>query len=76
MKREKLKAILEQDGYKKSTIDSILCGRRSPNPEKRYEYEIKYQIPFKSWGRNIKSYLQENDTKKKNSEQVMKGVKL
>ena len=65
MKREKLKAILLEDGYKKSTIDSILCGRRSPNPEKRYEYETKYKIPFYSWGKNIKSYLQKDDTKTK-----------
>ena len=52
------------DGYKINSINSILCGRRKPNAEKRYEYEKKYNIPFTAW-RDIKSYLQENDTKQK-----------
>ena len=75
MKRENLKTILENDGYKKSSIDSILSGRRCPNAEKRYEYEEKYNIPFKAW-RDIKSYLQTNNTKEKNSEQESGGVKV
>lgn len=63
MKRQDLEAILKSDGYKNSSIDSILCGRRKPNPEKRYEYEKKYKIPFSAW-RDIKAYLQKDDTKK------------
>ena len=68
MKRQDLIILLNNDGYKKTTIDSILTGRRKPNAEKRYEYEKKHNIPFTAW-RNIKSYSQENDTPKKNNVQ-------
>ena len=55
MKRQDLKKILEKD-YRKSSIDSILSGRRRPNGYKKYEYEKKYHIPFEAW-QDIKSYL-------------------
>jgi len=64
MKRQDLEKILIADGYKESSIDSILCGRRKPNAEKRDEYREKFNIPFKAW-LDIKSYLQNNNTKQK-----------
>ena len=63
MKRQDLIILLTSDGYKKNTIDSILTGRRKPNAEKRYKYEKTYNIPFTAW-RDIKSYLQNNNTSK------------
>lgn len=66
MNRRKLREVLIKDGYSKSTVESIMCGRRRPNPEKRYEYEKKYKIPFNVWGTSIKEFL-ENDTKKQDT---------
>jgi len=71
MKRQILENILISDGYKVNSINSILCGRRKPNAEKRYEYEKKYNIPFTAW-QDIKSYLQENDTKQSTTKTTTK----
>jgi len=76
MKRAFLEKILIDYGYKRSSIDSILSGRRRPNPDNRYEFEKKFNIPFNVWGKSIKPYLQENDTKTKQSEQENRGAKI
>jgi len=62
MKREKLKKSLSSIGISEHTINSILCGRRRPSYEKILELNEKHKIPFTAW-RDIKSYLQENNTK-------------
>jgi hypothetical protein len=61
MKREILKEILLKH-YVNSAANSILRGIRKPSYEVMVELDKKHNIPFNSWI-DIKSYLQENDTK-------------
>lgn len=66
MKREKLKAILEEFYPSNTTVNHILRGIRRPNYENILAINKKYAVPFEAW-RDIKSYLQDNDTKQKAS---------
>lgn len=61
MKRENLKNILLKY-YVDSASNHILRGIRKPSYEIMVELDSKHNIPFDSWI-DIKSYLQENDTK-------------
>lgn len=74
MKREKLKKIL-LNYYKEPATNHILRGIRRPSYEKILAMHEKHQIPFDAW-RDIKSYLREDDTKTKKSEQEFKGAKV
>jgi len=64
MKREKLKSILEEFYHSRATVNHILRGIRRPNYENILAINKKYKVPFEVWT-DIKSYLQENDTKQK-----------
>jgi len=68
MKRNELKSILEEFYNSSVTVNHILRGIRKPSYEKILNMNEKHNIPFTAW-RDIKSYLQENDTPKKNNVQ-------
>ena len=65
MKREELKKILETLYKSNITINHISRGDRKPNYNNMLILKEKHNIPFEAW-RDIKSYLQNNDTKSKN----------
>ena len=66
MKRKKLKRILGNYTSSEHTINSYLKGARRPRYEDILDMNRKYKVPFTAW-ENIKSYLQENDTKQSNT---------
>jgi len=68
MKREKLKKILRNFTNSEHTITAYLKGTRRPTYENMLVMHRKYKVPFTVW-EDIKSYLQNNDTKTKNSVQ-------
>jgi hypothetical protein len=61
MKREKLKKIL-LNYYREAAANHILRGIRKPSYENMLHMHEKDNVPFNIW-QDIKSYLQENDTK-------------
>jgi len=63
MKRQSFKKALQSIGYSHDSIKSISCGRMSPTADKMFKLEDEFGIPVSAW-RDIKSYLQENDTPK------------
>jgi len=67
-KRKLLKQILINYGYKHSSIKSLMCGRMKPSYDAMLVLHRKYKVPFTAW-EDIKSYLQENNTKQKNNVQ-------
>lgn len=73
MKRMEFKSILKELGYADDSIKSITSGRMKPTANKMFLLEDKFNIPLGAW-RDIKSYLQNNTTNNKKSEQVHKGV--
>jgi len=68
MKRKNLKHKLSLFGYSKDSIDKLLQGKIKPTADKMFKLEDEFSIPLGAW-RDIKSYLQENDTKQKNNVQ-------
>jgi hypothetical protein len=64
MKRKNLKKLLIKS-YTVAGADLILRGERKPRYEIMVELNKKNKIPFDIW-LDIKSYLQENDTKHSN----------
>jgi len=72
MNREKLKKCLEHYGYKADSIKSLMTGRMKPDLRKAYNLEDKFNIPVSAW-RDIKSYLQNNDTKNQQGQPVQKA---
>ena len=46
-----------------STVSQWLNGKTKPTADKMFKLEDEFGIPVSAW-RNIKSYLQENDTPK------------
>jgi len=57
-----------------STVSQWFSGITKPTADKMFKLKDEFNIPLEAW-RDIKSYLQENNTKSKKSEQVMKGAK-
>lgn len=68
MKRKKLTNILSNYTDSKHTIASYLKGVRRPKYEDILDMNRKFKVPFTAW-EDIKSYLQENNTKQKNNVQ-------
>jgi plasmid maintenance system antidote protein VapI len=58
MKKEKLKEVLTNMGYKPYSIRSILSGLRKPTLEKAVKIEDLFGIPVKTWV-DVKTYLEE-----------------
>ena len=67
MKKNNLIQILN-NVYSKDSVKSIVSGRRKPSLRNIVKFEMEYKIPASAW-LDIKSYLQENDTPKKNNVQ-------
>ena len=55
---------LSNFGYSKDSIFKLLQGVIKPTADKMFKLEDEFGIPVNAW-RDIKSYLQENDTKQK-----------
>ena len=51
-----------------STVSQWFNGKIKPTADKMFKLEDEFSIPLGAW-RDIKSYLQENDTKQKNNVQ-------
>jgi len=68
MKRKELEKSLIKFGYSKNTVDKFFQLRLKPTADKMFKLEDEFGIPVHAW-RDIKSYLQNNDTKTKNSVQ-------
>ena len=62
MRKLKLTNILKEFYKSEHTIRSIVQGKRKPSYSNMYKMNKSYRIPFTAWY-DIKSYLQENDTK-------------
>lgn len=62
MKRKELEKSLIQFGYSKNTVDKFFQLRLKPTADKMFKLEDEFGIPVHAW-RDIKSYLQENNTK-------------
>jgi hypothetical protein len=72
MNRVQFKDILNRY-YAKTTINSLLCGRRTPSYRQAVLLEQKENIPLNAW-QNIKLYLQENATEQKTCAQEFPTV--
>ena len=72
MIKNKLIKILS-DVYSKDSVKSIMSGRRRPSLENIALFEKKYNIPFDAW-LDIKSYLQDNDTKHQDKKAMRRGA--
>jgi len=64
MTRKKLKEILLEVYKSTTTINHILRGTRKPSYENILYMNKTHQVPFDAW-KDIKSYLQPNPTKDK-----------
>ena len=73
MERNKIKIALSKIGYSKDSIKSILVGRMTPSAQKMFKLEDEFGIPVSAW-RDIKSFLQENNTKKAHESATAKGA--
>lgn len=67
MNRSKLIKILS-NVYSKDSVKSIVSGRRRPSLENIVKFEKENNVSPSVW-LDIKSYLQDNDTKQKNNVQ-------
>ena len=63
MKRHEIKKNLLKFGYTKNTVDKFFQLKLKPTADKMFKLEDEFGIPVSAW-RDIKSYLQENDTPK------------
>ena len=61
MKRDLLKNKLLQFGYSDVMVRKLLQGVSKPTADKMFKLSDEFDIPLDAW-RDIKSYLQENDT--------------
>ena len=61
MEKSKLKEILKEYTKSSSTLTKWINGERRPGYEILISLENNHGIPFKAW-KNIKSYLQSNNT--------------
>jgi len=68
MKRQEIKKSLLEFGYSENTVDKFFQLKLKPTADKMFKLEDEFGIPVSAW-RDIKSYLQENDTPKKNNVQ-------
>jgi len=66
MKRKQIQKALLDSGYSYDSMKSLMCGRAKPSMTRAIELNQKFKVPFEVWI-DIKSYLQENDTKQKAS---------
>jgi len=73
MKRNDFKKILKTLGYSLDSIKSISIGRMKPTADKMFKLEDEFGIPLNAW-RDIKSYLQDNDTKHQDEKAMRKGA--
>jgi len=73
MTRTDLQKILIKYDYSNQMVISVLCGRRIPSYEKMCKLKDEFGIPLEAW-RDIKAYLQENDTKKTVEDTTAKGA--
>ena len=71
MKRALLKKL--QEYYSEKMSYCVLNGTRRPKYDVMFELDKQGHIPFKAW-RDIKAYLQENDTKKAVEDTTAKGA--
>jgi len=55
-----------------STVSQWFSGITKPTADKMFKLEDEFGIPVHAW-RNIKSYLQENDTKQTQKNSNTKG---
>lgn len=73
MKKKKLEKILLKY-FADSTVRAVLNGTRKPSYENMLMLKEIHKIPFTAW-LDIKSYLQEHDTKTTKLEQgLTKGI--
>ena len=63
MKRQEIKKSLLEFGYSENTVDKFFQLKLKPTADKMFKLEDEFGIPVSAW-RDIKSYLQENDTPK------------
>ena len=62
MKRKELKKALIGFGYTENTVHKFFQLKIKPTADKMFKLEDEFGIPVSAW-RDIKSYLQNNDTK-------------
>ncbi len=62
MKKINRKEIQIKLSVSHSTVSQWLCGLTKPTADKMFKLEDEFGIPVSAW-RDIKSYLQDNDTK-------------
>ena len=65
-KREKLKLKLLKSGYSEESIKKLFQGRQKPPLDKAFSLHDNFNVNINIW-RDIKSYLQENNTKQSNT---------
>ncbi len=75
MKNINRKEIQKTLNVSHSTVSQWFSGITKPTADKMFKLKDEFNIPLEAW-RDIKLYLQENNTKSKKSEQVLKGAKL
>ena len=61
MKRKIIKNKLIEFGYSSVMVRKLLQGTTKPTANKMFKLEDMFDIPLSAW-RDIKSYLQENNT--------------
>jgi plasmid maintenance system antidote protein VapI len=62
MERKILRTKLLNFGYSSVMVRKLIQGTTKPTADKMFKLEDMFNIPVSAW-RDIKSYLQENDTK-------------
>ena len=74
-KRQKLKEKLLAFGYSEESIKKLFQARQLPPLDKAFALHDNFGVNINIW-RDIKSYLRENTTPTKKSEQENEGAKL
>jgi len=72
MKRKEIQTALLKNGYSYDSMKSLMCGRAKPSMTRAIELNQKFNVPFEVWI-DIKSYLQENDTKKHSTTPIQRA---